>query len=420
MSATALIYIVITLLLAFLCLFKHPFYGVLLSLLVYFFNPSSHWWGDQLPQLRWSMVTMGLTLLSVGVHRGKLANNFELSNSFKLIIAFLFLSFFVSFNGVAGASGLNRCYALFTYVVLIYLMVKSVGNGKQFIILLFVIVMLGAGLGVEAFTTPRHGARLEGVGPSDANDSNNLALLLASILPLAVPCFLVTKNIFVRLVLIAGAAFICNGIILANSRGAILALGVGCLSLVVCSRSWQVRRRLLLLVTVGVVGFLYLSDDTFFNRFQTVTDTTVDRGTGRLDIWTHGFRMAKDYPFGTGSDGFRRLSPNYLPDSLMSNTGERVPHNTYLLVLIEQGVVGFLVFVMILWSCIGSLTSNIKKFLRDNSSIYFISLGLLGSLFVHLFGSIFGDRLYYEFFFVLIALVIINKNLSAVQTRVLA
>lgn len=369
-----------------------------------------------MPQLRWSMVTIAITFISCTLHKGQLKNSNKFSKTYNLLIAFFVLTFVVSLNGVSVNAGLDRCYSLFTYLILVYLIVKSVSTKDQLIVLLTAIVVLGGALGVEAYSTPRHGVRLEGVGPSDANDSNNLALLLASVLPLGIPAFLLAKNKIVKLLLIVCAAFICNGIILANSRGAVLALGVGCLALVVFCRSWQIRWRLLLLMTVGIIGFIYLSDDAFFNRFQTVADTKVDRGAGRLDIWTYGVQMAKEYPFGTGADGFKRLSPNYLPDLLMSNSGERVPHNTYLLVLIEQGIAGLVLFLFVIYSCIRNLVNIIKKTADDCLSSYYISVGLFGCFVVHLFGSIFGDRLYYEFFYVLISMVILTvrfaENLS--------
>ncbi len=84
--------------------------------------------------------------------------------------------------------------------------------------------------------------------------------------------------------------------------------------------------------------FLYLADTSFLERSKSIkTSIEKDGGTGRFDIWKHGLEMAKDHPFGVGGGGFEYLSSQYMPPELLTRGNVRASHNTYLLILVEQG-----------------------------------------------------------------------------------
>ena len=81
----------------------------------------------------------------------------------------------------------------------------------------------------------------------------------------------------------------------------------------------------------------------------------LEGGTGRTDIWTVGWRMVEDRPLvGVGAGNFPVASIHYLlePGALMRTDfivdNPKVAHNTYLNVLAELGVVGFILFLAIL------------------------------------------------------------------------
>ena len=78
-------------------------------------------------------------------------------------------------------------------------------------------------------------------------------------------------------------------------------------------------------------------------------------GTGRVDIWTVGWRMVEAHPVeGVGAGNFTTASIHYLlePGAILRADfivdQPKVAHNTYLQVLAELGLVGFLLFMTIL------------------------------------------------------------------------
>jgi len=48
-----------------LALFRHPLYGLYTYLAVFYLDAPSRWWGASLPDLRWSALAAGITLLAI-------------------------------------------------------------------------------------------------------------------------------------------------------------------------------------------------------------------------------------------------------------------------------------------------------------------------------------------------------------------
>jgi O-antigen ligase len=76
-----------------------------------------------------------------------------------------------------------------------------------------------------------------------------------------------------------------------------------------------------------------------FQRLGT-TGTEVTQGdlNGRTEQWRQGFNAFEEHPiFGVGTDMYRSV-----------NTLSKVAHNSYLSVLVEEGLIGFAMFASIL------------------------------------------------------------------------
>src|SRR4051812_17994096 len=53
---------------------RHPVYGFYFYLASFYVHPPSRWWGYVLPDLRWALLSAGITVLAVMFHRGRLAS----------------------------------------------------------------------------------------------------------------------------------------------------------------------------------------------------------------------------------------------------------------------------------------------------------------------------------------------------------
>lgn len=51
-----------------LSLFRHPIFGLLTYVGVFYIHPPARWWGDVLPSARWSLLAACVTLIGLLVH----------------------------------------------------------------------------------------------------------------------------------------------------------------------------------------------------------------------------------------------------------------------------------------------------------------------------------------------------------------
>jgi O-antigen ligase len=179
------------------------------------------------------------------------------------------------------------------------------------------------------------------------------------------------------------------GMLFSFSRGAYLAFVAGMIFV------GLVQKRALLMVGVVVlIGATVLLPGAVVDRISGTyapgegsSEATFDNSTmERMIIWQDAFELAKSYPLrGTGFDTYRLLH---------RSLGFGDTHNFYLKVLLEEGLLGFLIFVALLWKM---FRLGFDLF-RDSSNPFYSTLGLgfaacmVGVAVV----NIFGDRWSYQ------------------------
>jgi hypothetical protein len=384
-------------------------------LFVYFIPPLAtiYWWARPIPDFRWSLLSVFILMVGCILHANQL-NKISLVSvgAAKWLVAYLFLSLIISFFAVDSDRSFERCYDFFRYIVVLLLIVKCLKTEAQLKHTVLLILLCGFFLGYQAYITPRHGGRLEGVGIPDAFDANGFALLLGTMAPLGLPA-LMSKNKWLIYSLPVSMVFILNAIILCNSRGSTLATFFAVCSIVWFTNITKFRIKMVFLGLLGACLFLYLADPVFLERIQTLkTSGKEDRGSGRLEVWEHGLEMLHDYPLGAGGDGFRILSPFYMPESLLTNKGVRAAHNTYLLVAVEQGYLGLAIYLGFLSHLFFLLKKGRKTIISKEGKytieqgqgdifLYTMTIALEACLVGHMVGCIFTSRLYYEYIYVL-------------------
>ncbi len=174
------------------------------------------------------------------------------------------------------------------------------------------------------------------------------ALPYSLLLPfsLAVGGVLSEESLLKRTALLVALALMTISMFLAMSRGALIALLA---SVLVCLFKVGVQRRILIPILILAIPLFFLPN-LFYQRLE---QGRTNRGTGRYDIWLVGLEIIKHYPAtGTGlgnfSVAYRKASGS--AHVFPSHGYEREPHNTYLQVCTELGLIGFAFFVVAIWS----------------------------------------------------------------------
>lgn len=219
--------------------------------------------------------------------------------------------------------------------------------------LLWVVGSLVVGAVVAAVYGMVVGAPPDDPGRVSIGNANETAASLVVGGTLAVALAFALRGKPVLRLLTAIAVPLCVfAVFLTLSRGGLVALGASLVAGIVMAG----RRRG---VVLGFAGAAVLATVLYFGVFAPAEARDrileLEGGTGRTDIWTVGWRMVEDQPLvGVGAGNFPVASIHYLlePGALMRTDfivdNPKVAHNTYLNVLAELGVVGFILFLAIL------------------------------------------------------------------------
>jgi O-antigen ligase len=355
MSITALVFLGVFALGMFLSFVRHPMFGLLTYLWTFYNPPPQRWWGAELPDLRWALVAAIITLISVWrypspIGRPPWHENWG-ARLLVLFTAWLWLQSTWAFD----KEDHWFLSILFTKYVMVFYVIYRLLHEEQHLALFYWANVIGCFIwGWDAYRTSVHG-RLESIGSADVSGANGASVQLVVGLIFAGFMFLGAKGL-ARWILLAIIPFILNAIILTATRGGFVAMmASGLMVSLLAPRRY--RLRVFAVGLLGVVLLFRLGNDVFWDRIETLQDTTVHEdksAESRLVIAQANWKMALDYPLGVGHRGNEILSPGYVSaEYLTPQTGTRAAHNTFLAILVDHGIPGAILFVgFALWALV--------------------------------------------------------------------
>ncbi len=267
---------------------------------------------------------------------------------------------------------------------------------------------------------PDPSAADSGRATGTVGDANFLAASLVA--GAAICCGFAVRqgNLLARLGAAAAGLLCVFGVLLSLSRGGLIALGVMLVAAILFGGRW---RRSIVLVSALVVlaAVVYFSTFAPLPARERVTNVG-GGGTGRVDLWTVGWRMVEAHPVrGVGVGQFQVSSVHYLlrPGSIARGDfivdTPKVAHNTYLEVLSEEGVVGLALFLGIVFFSAGSMVVAAQRFKRNGDArSELLVRGLIVGLAGHLAALFFISENYSKLLWVLLAL---GPAVAAVAAR---
>ena len=317
----------------------------------------------------------------------------------------------------------QKVYDFFRYVYIYILVVLIITDEKKYKLFVYSICCCYLYLAWQAHFY-FSGGRLDGVGLPDASDANMLAALILLIIPFLIQFILHGSKIEKLFALITLVPLV-NVFIMCGSRGGFIGLVVEILVLMIL----ELRKGgMLKTLFVGCLLFACvwgLMDERYKNRLLGLQTSAVQgnldqNSAGRVAIWKEGVRMVAEYPFGAGGGGFMELSPRYLSQELIEKTvGKRAAHNNYLTILVEQGILGFILYASFFSANIVILLRIKNKFVVDyadknsNSKIFINGqiVCLLSMLSGFLSSSFFIDRFYFESIYIFPAFIMVLQSI---------
>jgi O-antigen ligase len=201
-----------------------------------------------------------------------------------------------------------------------------------------------------------------GLNPDD------VGLIMALSIPISYYLLIQSKG---RMVWVYGIQLVLAGttILLSGARGGFLAGAVAFSIVPLTYARLTGRQRIATLLTIVLVvcGGLVFIPSSSWERLSTIPDE-LRQGTltGRTVIWTAGWELFRVHPFvGLGAAAFRYSVGRTLSEPI-------VAHNTFLSVLVEQGVIGFTLFCALL----GVLALSVSAMPSRPQKLWIVTLGV--------------------------------------------
>jgi len=211
-------------------------------------------------------------------------------------------------------------------------------------------------------------------------DANDLGLIMALSIPMSYYLLIENKGwtvwVYRIQLILAGIA-----ILLTASRGATLATLVAVSIVPLTQARLTGRQRIALILTVSllVYGALLFVPSSSWERLSTLpSEFAHGTLTGRTIIWKAGWEIFRAHPFlGIGANAFRLIVSRVLAEPIRLDQSLFLPpappaHNTFLSVLVEQGVIGFAVFCALL----GVLAVSLRAMPPFPQRLWIVSFGV--------------------------------------------
>ncbi|HVS83793.1 MAG TPA: O-antigen ligase family protein [Pyrinomonadaceae bacterium] len=301
-------------------------------------------------------------------------------------------------------------------IVIFVVMVNVVRTEKRLNGLLLLALATGIWLSLGAINDYRlglmtvEGYRAGGRGGGIFGNSNDMALFLVTIVPIAIALLLSSRSLARKFLFGGCAVLMVSGIVLTYSRGGFIGLLVA-----LTFSAWKAgQRRRLEIVVVGfliVAAFLALVPG-YALRLASILVPSLDplgSSEARSGELVRSLYVAIRHPiFGIGMG-------NYAPE--MSYRG-LVTHNSYTQVAAEMGMAALVCYTMFIVTPLKKLGQIAREAFgaKANSHFYYLAVGLQASLVGYMVCSFFASVAYLWYVYYLVAYAVCLRRLYESET----
>lgn len=335
-----------------LALVRHPIYGLFSYMLAFYMGPDTAWWGEGLPDLRWALSSAVVTLIAVVVHKQPKGRMPWYSHGSVKILMVLAAWMWIQTLWALSPDRNMFVASLFTKYVLMFAVIYRALDTPDRVHQFAIAHIIGCfWWGYLAWQNPG-GGRLEDIGTGDVAGSAFASMHVSTALAIA-GFFVLSFPGWKRWTPFVAIPFILNAIILMQTRGAFVGL-VGAAPLALLLGPKNKRKIVSINMVLGGILLLMVADQSFWERMGTIKPEEGQQmessAASRFDIAEANWRMFQDYPMGVGHRGNDLLSPNYMPEHLLTDkegSQIRSAHNTIMAILVDHGLPGIVLFVLL-------------------------------------------------------------------------
>ena len=325
------------------------------------------------------------------------------------ITAFVFIGFLSTLTSVSFSLSLEGFFfKLFEWIMLYFIVAETINNKKKLNRLLIVMLASMVLIGIDAifqFLTGadfmRHYASMAYRLRASFGNANSFAGWLVIMVPL-VFCFAyfgINKWIVlpekynwikksIRPILWITSALLIFCLALTYTRGAWMGVILSLIFLGVFK-----SKKLLVFLLIALLAFSFIAPQRIKQRISLTFQSSKTRANlldkTRYSLWHEALNIIKDFPLiGCGLNTYAIVAPDYK----ITKKGGIYPHNSYLHMAAESGLLGLGTFIWIMITLFRTSLANLKRIGHRFHSV--ILIGLLAGLFGFLAHSFVDTNIY--------------------------
>jgi O-antigen ligase len=280
---------------------------------------------------------------------------------------------------------------------------------------LLLALIVGSWLSVGAINDYRlglatvEGYRVGGRGTGIFGNSNDMALHLVTLVPIAIVLFFSAHGPLRKILYGAGSILMITAIVLTYSRGGFIGLMV-----VLAFVAWKIgRRQRLTIIVCGVILvflFLLLAPGNYAVRVASIFIPSLDpvgSSSMRREILYRAIWTALRHPlFGIGMGNFHNISLR-----------ELVSHNAFTQVAAEMGMAALVCYTMFIVTPFKRLGHLVRENTAERSSnYYYLAIGLQASLLGYIACSFFASVAYLWYVYYLVGYAVCLRRIYESET----
>jgi probable O-glycosylation ligase (exosortase A-associated) len=391
-----------------------PWIGILVWTWLGFMNPHRLAWGFS-TTMPFAMIVAVTTIVAIFISREPK----KFSRQPEMLLMLVFLAWMLVTTVMAYYPALaweqfNKVWKIF---LMIFVATLVINTRERLQALVWVIALSIGFYGVKGglFTLLTGGGfHVRGPEGTFIAGNNEIGLALCMTIPFLYYLQQIASHRLLRLAMLGAVMLTVVAAMGTQSRGALLGLGaMGAFLWLKSPNKVQIG----LLVGVSVLVLVPIMPDTWVERMQTIRTYGEDASAmGRLNAWGMAFNLASARLFGGGFETFRQAQfAQFAPDPRYQADA----HSIYFEVLGEQGFPGLALFLLIAgmtWLSASRIIRACKrnqelKWLRDLMAMTQVSM------IAYLVAGAFLGLAYFDYFYNLVVIVVIAKDLEASRHR---
>jgi O-antigen ligase len=360
------------------------------------------------------VITLSIYAISQFVIEGNLTARPREINLILLFVVTAFLSMPLATN--PGEAWDTFAEILVKTVVIFIVMVNVIRTQWRFKLLVWLAFAVSVYLSINAINDYTHGVFREGsayyndqrIGGSIGGlfgNSNDLALHLVTMVPLAIGFAFVNKNIIRRLVYFALAGVFVAAVVVTFSRGGFIGLVI---AMLVLTRKLGRKNKFLSTgaLVVALSAVLIFAPGAYFGRISSILNSAADftgSSTQRTEILKRSIWVTLRYPLtGVGMGNFHYKSVQ-----------ELVTHNAYTQVSSEMGIPALIIYLMFMIYPLRKLRRIEAETLDDpqRRKFHYWSIAVQVSIIAYMVASFFASVAYYWYIYYLVGYAVAVRRL---------